>query len=198
MLRLYSLSLKEVLPMEKSMKRFYELLSNSTIFVMFAVAAIFVTHTTVPANALIVQPNAAALMAQKIETYSKATELSDCQLVEVLSIAGFNNLALRKAWAVSKTESNGRPLAFNGNKRTGDHSYGIFQVNMLGYLGVERRDKYNLTSDSKLFNPILNADVVYRMSNGGKDWSSWSSYGTVRYKKFLEEFPTKCLTMQKA
>ena len=184
--------------MEKSMKRFYELLSNSTIFVMFAVAAIFVTHSTVPANALTVQPTAAAIMAQKIEVYSKATELNDCQLVEVLSIAGFNNLALRKAWAVSKTESNGRPLAYNGNIKTGDHSYGIFQVNMLGYLGVDRRAQYGLTSNSKLFNPILNADVVYRMSKAGKDWSSWPSYGTVRYKKFLKEFPTKCLTMQKA
>lgn len=181
--------------MEKSMKRLYELLSNSTILVMFAVAAIFVTHTFVPANALSLSKS--EIMQQKAVYFGSATNLTDCELVEVLSIAGFNGQALKKAWAVSKTESNGRPLAYNGNLRTGDHSYGIFQVNMLGYLGVDRRAQYGLISNSKLFNPILNAEVVYRMSKGGKDWSSWPSYGTVTYKEFLKDFPAKCLTMIK-
>lgn len=182
--------------MEKNMKRLYELLSNSTIFVLLMVGAYFVSNTDGPAYAAMVeQKTAAELLQKKVEAYSVATDLGNCELVEVLSIAGFEGQALKKAWAVSKTESNGRPLAHNGNRKTGDNSYGIFQVNMIDNLGVERRDQYGLTSNSNLYNPILNAEIVYSMTKQGKDWSSWPSYGTVRYKEFTEEFPAKCLTM---
>ena len=183
--------------MEKNMKRLYDLLSNSTIFVMFTVAIYFVATTNGPAYAAMIEEQVAAQeMQKKVEAYSVATDLSDCELVEVLSIAGFNGQFLKKAWAVSKTESNGRPLAHNGNRKTGDNSYGIFQVNMIDGLGDVRRDKYGLTSNSNLYDPILNAEVVYRMSRAGKDWSSWPSYGTVRYKEFVKEFPDECLTMK--
>lgn len=182
--------------MEKNIKRLYEVLSNSTIFVLFMVAVYLVSITDGPAYAVKIQEQIAAEKLQKkVEAFSVATDLSHCELVEVLSIAGFEGQALKKAWAVSKTESNGRPLAHNGNRKTGDNSYGIFQVNMIDNLGVERRDQYGLTSNSNLYNPILNAEIVYRMSKAGKDWSSWPSYGTVRYKEFLKEFPNKCLTM---
>jgi hypothetical protein len=36
-------------------------------------------------------------------------------------------------------------MALNLSKRTGDSSYGLFQINMIGDLGPERRDKFNLT-----------------------------------------------------
>ena len=184
--------------MEKNIKRLYELFGNSTIFVLLMVAVYLIANTDGPAYALMVeQKKSAELLAQKVEAYSVATDLSDCELVDVLSIAGFEGQALKKAWAVSKTESNGRPLAYNGNRKTGDNSYGIFQVNMLGNLGVERRDQYGLTSNSNLLNPILNAEIAYRMTKGGKDWSSWPSYQTVRYKKFLNEFPESCLKITK-
>jgi len=184
--------------MEKNMKRLYDLLSNSTIFVMFTVAVYFVATTNGPAYAAMIEEQVAVQeMQKKVEAYSVATDLGNCELFEVLSIAGFEGQSLKKAWAVSKTESNGRPLAHNGNRKTGDNSYGIFQVNMIDNLGDVRRDKYGLTSNSNLYNPILNAEVVYRMSNSGKDWSSWPSYGTVRYKEFVKEFPDECLTMLK-
>ena len=184
--------------MEKNMKRLYDLLSNSTIFVMFTVAVYLVATTNGPAYAAKIEEQIAVQeMQKKVEAYSVATDLGNCELFEVLSIAGFEGQALKKAWAVSKTESNGRPLAHNGNRKTGDNSYGIFQINMIDNLGDVRRDKYGLTSNSNLYNPILNAEVVYRMSNAGKDWSSWPSYGTVRYKEFVKEFPDECLTMLK-
>ena len=184
--------------MEKNMKRLYDLLSNSTIFVMFAVAVYFVSTTNGTAYAAKIEEQIAAeKLQERVEAYSVATDLSNCELVEVLSIAGFEGQFLKKAWAVSKTESNGRPLAHNGNRKTGDNSYGIFQVNMIDNLGVVRRDHYGLTSNSNLYDPILNAEVVYSMTKAGKDWSSWPSYGTVRYKEFVKEFPDECLTMKK-
>lgn len=101
------------------------------------------------------------------------TAFTDEELVKMLSTVGFEGKALKVAWAVVKKESNGRPLAFNGNIKTGDNSYGIFQINMIGGLGVARRDKFDLDSNKDLFDPVVNAQIAFHMSNEGSDWSSW-------------------------
>ena len=101
------------------------------------------------------------------------TPFTDEELAYMLSTVGFEGRALKVAWAVAKKESNGRPLALNDNVKTGDHSYGMFQINMIGGLGVARRDKYDLKSNTDLFDPVVNAKIAYHMSNEGSDWSSW-------------------------
>ena len=124
-----------------------------------------------------------------LEKYENAHSLTDSQLVELLKAVGFKGKGLRTAWAVAKAESNGRPFAFNGNTKTGDSSYGIFQINMLGTLGPDRRDKFNLDLNAELFSPVKNAKIVYHMTNGGTDWSSWSSYNKGAVNKWLHKFP---------
>jgi hypothetical protein len=103
----------------------------------------------------------------------QTTPFTDEELARMLSTVGFEGRALKVAWAVVKKESNGRPLAFNGNVKTGDNSYGIFQINMIGGLGVARRDKYELNSNKDLFDPVVNAQIAYHMSNEGSNWTSW-------------------------
>lgn len=128
---------------------------------------------------------------EKILTkYENATSLTDSQLVELLKAVGFKGKALRTAWAVAKAESNGRPFAFNGNTNTGDSSYGIFQINMLGFLGPDRRDKFDLDLNAELFSPVANAQIAYHMTNGGINWSAWSSYNKGAHYKWLNKFPS--------
>ena len=79
----------------------------------------------------------AQLKKETLEKYSntvyKPSEmLSDLELKELLEAVGFEGKALKTAWAIAKRESNGRPMAYNGNRKTGDSSYGIFQIKMLG------------------------------------------------------------------
>lgn len=125
----------------------------------------------------------------------KKTTFSDVELAQLLYAVGFEGKALKTAWAVVKKESNGRPLAFNGNTRTGDSSYGIFQINMLGGLGVTRRDKYDLDSNKDLFDPVVNAEIAYHMSNGGENWTAWkiqapyTNRDEVRFQYWYERFP---------
>jgi len=126
-----------------------------------------------------------------LEKYRNATSLTDSELVELLKAVGFKGHGLKMAWSVAKAESNGRPFAFNGNTKTGDSSYGIFQINMLGTLGPDRRDKFELDLNAELFSPVTNAEVVYRMTKGGTDWSSWSSYNKGAVNKWLHKFPSK-------
>ena len=99
--------------------------------------------------------------------------LTGGQLSELLTAVGFEGEAHRIAWGIAMRESNARPLALNKSTRTGDSSYGIYQINMIYDLGPERRKKFGLTANEQLFDPVLNVQVAYLMTNGGKDFGSW-------------------------
>jgi len=144
------------------------------------------------ANVAAADPKSAFLVSKQkkstiLKKYQNATSLSDKDLYLLLKAVGFEGHNLKEAWAVAKKESNGRPLAFNGDHTTGDSSYGVFQINMIGSLGPDRRDKFNLRSNSDLLNPVVNAKIAYHMSDGGDDWSAWKGI-TKRTKEWMKKF----------
>jgi hypothetical protein len=104
---------------------------------------------------------------------NQTAPFSDEDLVKLLIAVGFEGKNLNKAYAVAKKETHGNPRSYNNNRNTGDNSYGIFQINMIGQLGVDRREKYNLIHNEELFNPVVNAKIAYQMSGKGDDWTSW-------------------------
>lgn len=118
-------------------------------------------------------------------------------LKELLYEAGFRGKNLKTAWAVAMKESTGRPTAYNGNRSTGDSSYGLFQINMLGSLGASRREKFGIQSNKDLLIPLTNAKAAYHMSDGGKNWSAWDidaggyngGKSRGRYLTWLKQYP---------
>lgn len=126
--------------------------------------------------------------AEILKKYENKPVLSDRDLVLMLKAVGFKGQDLKEAWAVAKKESNGQPIRFNGNTKTGDNSYGLFQINMISKLGPERRDKFNLRSNFDLLNPVTNAKIAYHMSEGGKNWSAWHGI-TSKTKMWISKFP---------
>ena len=151
------------------------------------------TKTLITAPISVEAPKGVFLVstAKKLEKYENAHSLSDGQLVDLLKAIGFKGNALRSACAIAKAESNGRPFAFNGNAKTGDSSYGVFQINMIEELGSDRRKKFELDSNAELFNPVTNAQIAHFMTKGGKDWSSWSSVNGTRYQEWYNKYPCK-------
>jgi hypothetical protein len=150
-----------------------------------------VTSTAHKAVFLVSKPKSLLSVKKDIKVlakYQNSTSLTDRQLKELLHAVGFRGKGLVKAWAVAKKESNGRPLAFNGNSSTGDSSFGIFQINMINMLGPERREKYGLNFTAELMNPVLNAQIAYHMTRGGEDWSSWHGI-TPKTKMWMSKFP---------
>ena len=129
-------------------------------------------------NVLTFPVRAAAPMVQRCLTPigedSLAKKLTPKQLYEVLSFVGFKGHSLKVAWAVAMKETHGNPLAHNFSRKTGDDSYGVFQINLYGALKA-RLSEFNLKSPKDLTDPVLNAQIAYRMSSGGKDWSPWHS-----------------------
>jgi hypothetical protein len=161
-------------------------------------------RTAVVASVFIFLGNCPPIMAEPVvpevvtvvsplDSFKEVKVLTKAELKDLLKAVGFEGNALKTAWAVAMKESNGRPLAHNGNRGTGDNSYGVFQINMIGNLGEARRDKFNLDSNADLFDPVTNAEIAFHMSNGGKDWSSWKVYQNQtngeRYENFLKVFP---------
>jgi len=108
-----------------------------------------------------------------VEKFRNSKKLNGIQLAAILAHVGFRGSSHKIAWALAMRESHGNPLSHNRNSATADDSYGLFQINMRGYLGKARRVTYGLSRDSKLFDPLTNAWVAYRMSHGGKDFGPW-------------------------
>jgi len=181
------------MPMEKIKQQVSDLAHNLVTIVMITLFMFPVQ----PVNALEVKPlvkTEAQLKQEVLDKFSKAIYkpsemLTDEELVLLLKTVGFEGVGLKKAWSIAKRESNGRPLAYNGDRNTGDHSFGMFQINMIGSLGPDRLEKFNLKSNKELFDPVTNAEITYYMTNGGQDWSSWKGM-TPKAQEWLLRFPT--------
>ncbi len=123
--------------------------------------------------------------------------LAPRELKELLRLVGFEGKALKSAWAIVMKESGGRPMAHNGNSSTGDNSFGLFQINMIGSLGEDRRDKFDLEQNKELFNPVRNAEIAFHMSGGGEDFGAWgigpNAYNggknSGKYYEWLAKYP---------
>ncbi len=103
--------------------------------------------------------------------YDRKTQLSEKELDSILRQAGFSGNGLKMAKAIVFYESTNRPMALNKSS----NCYGLFQINMTGSMGPDRRKKYGLKSNEDLYNPLISAQIAYQMSNGGKNWSAWST-----------------------
>ncbi len=125
---------------------------------------------------------------KKLELYRNKVQLTHTELKGLLKAVGFKGKALEQAWAIAMRESRGRSIAHNGNTKTGDNSFGIFQINMIGKMGDARRDKFGMVSNAMLLDPVTNAQIAYYMSDGGTDWSAWKGM-TPRAKEWLKKFP---------
>lgn len=109
--------------------------------------------------------------------------LSDAELISVLRQAGFDRESLKWAWAVAMQESTARPYAFNKSS----NCYGLFQINMTGSMGPDRRKKFGLQNNNELFDPLTNAKIAYHMSAKGTNWSAWVNHKAI--KQWLAEYP---------
>jgi cell wall-associated NlpC family hydrolase len=106
----------------------------------------------------------------------------------ILAQAGFSGSKERVAWSVMMAESGGHPLDHNTNAHTGDNSYGLFQINMLGSLGPSRLKSLGLNNADQLFDPLTNAKAAYKISGGGDNFSAWTTYTDGAYKKYMNSY----------
>jgi hypothetical protein len=114
----------------------------------------------------------------------KPTYFSNPELASFARKAGFPEELIPTMVGISKAESGGNPLAFNPNASTGDLSYGLMQINMLGGMGPERRKEFGIKTNEELYDPLKNfqaAKKIYDQQGLG----AWSVYRSGKYKDFL-------------
>jgi hypothetical protein len=133
------------------------------------------TNRLLAQRSVVVAEKASRSRAESRETYfaNKREPLTGKELAELLTLVGFEGKSHKIAWAIVMRESRGGPKSHNGNANTGDNSHGLFQINMIGSLGADRRDKFDLSSNDELFNPLRNAEIAYHMSGRGSDFGAW-------------------------
>lgn len=119
------------------------------------------------------------------------------RIIASLQRAGFRGERLKTAYGIVMRESGGNPNAHNPNRATGDDSYGLAQINMLGAMGAARRKQFGIGSNTDLYDPDVNARAMYRMSRGGSDFGAWgigpnayrqgAGYDTIA--RYVRQFP---------
>jgi hypothetical protein len=117
--------------------------------------------------------------------------LTSDQLNQLLQFAGFkkNSQTITDMVGICYAESGGNPNAHNGNASTGDDSYGLWQINMIGDLGPTRRKKFGISSNDKLFDPETNAKAAYVIyKEQGLD--AWTTYKNGDYLKHMDKMTT--------
>lgn len=105
------------------------------------------------------------------------------QIEQLAMAAGLNANQAKTAAAIAMAESGGNPTKHTVD--SDDDSYGLWQINMKGDLGPDRRKQFGLTSNAALLDPATNARVMRVLSDGGSNWKKWGAYTNGSYKKFL-------------
>jgi hypothetical protein len=93
---------------------------------------------------------------------------------DLIKQAGGTNEEATTLAGIAGAESRYNPAAHNTKGR--DNSYGLWQINMLGAMGPERRAKYGLKSNEDLKDPATNARValaMHRAAGGYRDFCLW-------------------------
>ena len=113
-------------------------------------------------------------------------QLNAGQLKALALAAGFNDRDASIMAAIAMAESGGRSNAHNNNAATGDNSYGLWQVNMLGRMGPERRRSFGIGSNEALFDPAVNASAARKVFES-QGFGAWSVFKSGAYKQFLPQ-----------
>ena len=118
-----------------------------------------------------------------------ATILRTDQLYTYATQAGFTGTARDTAVAIAMAESGGNPSAQNCSNANNTCDRGLLQINNYWHPEV---------SDQCAYNPLCAFQSAYTISNGGTDFTPWTTYNNGAYQKFLSTgaptYPTSSST----
>lgn len=109
--------------------------------------------------------------------------LPAAQIAALAKSAGWAGEDVVTAVAVALAESGGNPRALADD--SDDLSYGLWQINMLGAMGPERRRAFGLTSNEQLYDPATNARAAHAIWRSQGWQRGWGAYSSGAYRKHL-------------
>ncbi len=115
---------------------------------------------------------------------NRSTLLTPRRISKGLRRVGFAEELIPLMTSIALAESSGYPHAHNRNQSTGDDSYGLLQINMIGDIGVERRQLFGLNSNGDLFNPRTNFEAAKWIFDQ-QGLKAWGAYRNGSYRDHL-------------
>lgn len=109
-------------------------------------------------------------------------DISVEQLRQLVRSVGFKENEVAIMVAIALAESGGNSKSYN--PKPPDNSYGLWQINMIGELGPERRKQFGISSNEQLFDPATNVRAA-KMIRDSSGLGSWTTYTGGKYKNFL-------------
>jgi len=101
--------------------------------------------------------------------------LSATQIARIAHGAGFRGRGLTTSVAVALAESGGRPRV---NARGSEDSRGLWQIN---------EAHFGRYKEARLYDPGYNARAAFAISERGRGWGPWSTYGNGAYREYLDD-----------
>ena len=91
--------------------------------------------------------------------------------------------------AIALAESGGDPTidtvkSGSDPDKKNEFSLGLWQINMLGRMGEERRKQFGISSNEELYDPVVNAKAALAILNS-QGLSAWGAYTNNSYKDYL-------------
>ena len=91
--------------------------------------------------------------------------------------------------AVALAESGGNPTIDTVKsgldpEKKNELSLGLWQINMIGRMGEERRKQFGISSDEELYDPVVNAKAALSILNS-QGLTAWGAYTNNSYKEYL-------------
>ena len=120
---------------------------------------------------------------------NRSITFSPRRISKGLQRVGFADELIPVMTAIALAESSGLLYAHNKNKFTGDDSYGLFQINMIDDIGVERRRLLSLSSNDDLFNPRKNFEAA-KFIFDQQGLNAWGAYRNGSYRDYLASLIT--------
>ena len=103
------------------------------------------------------------------------------QLKQLALNAGFTGSSADTAAAIALAESGGNSNNVNTNYATDPGgSYGLMQIN------AHYNPSYFNDPNNNIYDPQYNMNVAYQLSNGGTNFSPWSTYKQGTYASYLQ------------
>ena len=110
--------------------------------------------------------------------------LNQEEIARAARAAGFPEDKIATMTAIAMAESSGDSAALNNNPNTGDLSYGLWQINMLGDMGPKRRKLFGIESNEELLDPLTNAKAAYKIYEL-QGYAAWSVYKSGKYRDYM-------------
>ena len=115
-----------------------------------------------------------------VEIHGSGT-LSPEQVKSLALNSGFTEGQSDIVVKIARGESSFDPQAHNPDASTGDNSYGLMQINMLGDMGPERRKLFGIQTNEQLKDPQTNMDAAFKIFQS-QGFPAWTVYRNLREK----------------